>query len=176
MVWHTSTLADWWNRVKLLRCHRVGAGTRVWGRPWVHGQGSVVLGRDVMLDGRQAPIELHASAGGVIEIGDGVVVRGGCSVEATARVSIGKGCVLGPYVKVMDNQFHPLRGDRNMRPPAVEVCIEEDVRIGPHSIVLPGSHVEAGARIGAYSVISRRVPAGAWVAGNPPVRAPGVPR
>lgn len=159
----------WWSRLQLLRCRRVGAGTRVWGRPWIHGRGAVLIGRGVLLDGRQAPIELHASGVGIIEIGDGAIVRGGCSVEATARVSIGRGCVLGPFVKIIDNQFHPLRGDRNRRPAPVEVRIEENVTIGAHSIVLPGSHVEAGARIGAHSVISRRIPAGAYVVGNPPV-------
>jgi len=135
----------------------------------------VLLGRDVVLDGRQAPIELHASGVGVIEIGDGAIVRGGCSVEATARISIGNGCILGPFVKVMDNPLHPLR---NVRRAAIEVRIEENVMIGPHSVLLPGSHVGAGARIGAYSVISRRVPAGAFIAGNPPrhVRGAAPPR
>jgi acetyltransferase-like isoleucine patch superfamily enzyme len=170
---------DWlsgcWSRIKLLRCRRVGAGTRVWGQPWIHGRGTILVGRGVVLDGRQAPIELHASGMGVIEIGDGAIVRGGCSVEATARVSIGNGCILGPYVKVIDNQFHPLRGDRNVRPAGIEVRIEDNVEIGPHSILLPGSHVEAGARIGAGSVISRRIPAGAFVAGNPPRRVRDAP-
>lgn len=163
-----STLVSLWSRAKLLRCQRVGAGTVVWGRAWIHGRGTVLLGQGVVLDGRLAPIELHASEAAVIEIGDGTIVRGGCSVEATARVSIGRGSILGAYVKVIDNQFYPLRGERKVRPAPVEVRIEDNVVIGPHVILLPGSRVEAGAQIGAHSVISRRVPAGTCVVGNPP--------
>ncbi|MBL6749307.1 MAG: acetyltransferase [Nevskia sp.] len=155
-------------RLRLWRCSEVGSGTRALGRLWIRGGGRIVLGRNVLLDGRAAPIELHATRGAVIEIGDDVIVRGGCSIEATDNVKIGGASVLEPFVKIIDNQFHPLRGDRHQRPPSVKVCVEQGVRIGEHAILLPGACVQAGARIGPHSVISRRVPKAAFVAGNPP--------
>jgi acetyltransferase-like isoleucine patch superfamily enzyme len=165
---------DLWNRLKLWRCQRVGAGSRVLGRLWIHGGGPVILGREIVLEGEPYPIELHAGGSGVIKIGDRVIIRAGCSIEAIDLIEIGRDCVLGPYVKIMDSQFHPLRGDRHFRPPPVRVCIEEGAIIGARTILLPGAHVQAGARIGPSSVISRRVPAGACVVGNPPRPMPDV--
>ena len=165
-------------RIKLWRCRQVGSGARAVGTIWVHGGGAVIIGRNVLLDGRLAPIEIHARTGAAIVLGDNVTVQGGASIEATERVTVAAGSVLGPFVKIIDSHFHPLRGDRHLRPQAQQVRIEEHVLIEAGAIVLPGAHVQAGARIGAGSVISHRVPPGAFVSGNPPraVRKPaGVP-
>lgn len=160
----------WWvlTRVKLWRCREVGRGVRALGTIWVHGGGAAILGNDVLLDGRLAPIEIHARTGAVIALGDNVIVQGGTSIEATDRVTVGAGSVLGPFVKIIDTHFHPLRGDRHLRPQPQKVRIDEHVVIEAGAIVLPGAHVQAGARIGAASVISHRVAPGAFVCGNPP--------
>jgi len=161
-------------RLRLWRCARVGAGTRVRGRVHVHGGGRIELGANVLLDGRTLPIELHAARGAAIEIGDGVVIEGGASIEAQARVVVGPGVRIGPYAKVMDNQFHPVRGNRHERPASSEVWIDEGAFVGERAIVLPGAHLERGARVLAGTVISRRVQAGVTVSGYPakPVKAP----
>ena len=104
-------------RWKLLRCKSVGAGTRVLGRVWIHGQGEIRLGERVLLDGRTVPIELHARLkGSRIIVGDDVVIEGGTSIEAEDAVRIGQGCQVGAFVKIIDNHFHPLRGNRHQRP------------------------------------------------------------
>lgn len=152
----------------LRRCRHVGPGARALGSIWVHGDGCMIVGANVVLDGRRAPIELHAAAGALIELGDDVTVQGGTSIEAVESIRIGAGSALGPFVKIMDNNFHPLRGDRNQRPPSREVRLEDHVRVGESAVILPGAHVQAGACIGAHTVISKRVPRGAFVQGNPP--------
>lgn len=157
-----------WTRLKLWRCRSVGPGVRALGTLWIHGGGSTIVGANVVLDGRRDPIELHAAAGAVIELGENVTVQGGASIEAVDSVTVGAGSTLGPFVKVIDNNFHPLRGDRNHRPPSSKVRIEDHVRVGARAIILPGAHVQAGAHIGARAVISQRVPRGALVHGNPP--------
>lgn len=157
-----------WTRLRLWRCHSVGPGVRALGILWIHGGGRTILGANVTLDGRRAPIELHAAAGAVIVLGDNVTVLGGTSIEAIESVTIGAGSSLGAFVKVLDNNFHPLRGDRNQRPPSRQVRIEDRVSIGEHAIILPGAHVQAGAHIGPRAVIGQRVPRGALVHGNPP--------
>lgn len=157
-------------RLKLWRCREVGDGVRAVGSIWIHGDGAVILGDNVLLDGRLAPIEIHAWAGAVIALDDNVTVRGGASIEATDSVVVGARSVVGPFVKIIDTHFHPLRGDRHQVPRARKVRIGENVLIESGAIVLPGAHVHAGARIGAGSVISRSVPAGAFVSGNPPHR------
>jgi len=41
------------------------------------------------------------------------------------------------------------------------------VRIGPDATILPGVSIGEGAVVGASSVVTHDVPAGAFVAGNP---------
>lgn len=158
----------------LARLARVGRNPVVRGGLWVHGAGRVVLGDRVVLDGSAAPIELHAEAGAEIIIGDDVRIEGGTSLEAARSIVVGARSVLGPYCKVLDNNRHPVAGDRHRRPPSVPVVIGEDAVLGPHSIVLPGAQLGRAVRLEEGTVVSRRVPDAVVLAGNPPrvVRAP----
>jgi acetyltransferase-like isoleucine patch superfamily enzyme len=138
---------------------RIGAGTEVHGRVYVHGEGRIELGERVILDGRACPIELHASEGALIVIGDDVVIDAGASIEARERVQIGRGCRLGRFCKILDNDFHPLRGDRHEAPSSKPVTIEDEVVVGAMAVLLPGAYVERGVTIGPSKVITRRVAA-----------------
>ena len=155
-------------RLKLWRCASVGRSPRVVGRLWIHGAGVVRLGDRVVLDGSRGPIELHAKRGATIEIGDDVRIGGGTSIEAVRSVAIGRGSVLGAFCKVLDNNFHPVTGDRNRLPESTPVSLGDHVVVGERSIVLPGAELGAGARLAPAVVIGRRVPEGAVVAGSPP--------
>lgn len=86
---------------------------------------------------------------------------------------------------IADSDFHPTDpaarrqdaianapdGDRNQRPPysSRPVVIDDDVQVGIGAIILKGVHIGPGMRIGAGAVVTRDVPAGAVVAGNPAV-------
>jgi len=155
------------SRLKLRRCKRVGARPSVLGKVWVHGGGRISIGDRVVLDGRDAPIELHAEPGAEITIGDDVRVDGGGSLEAMRSIVVGNRCHLGPFSKVIDNHFHSPRGDRTHWPSSTPVELEEGVEIGSRAILLPGAHVGRGSKVGPGAVISRRIPAGATVSGNP---------
>ncbi len=155
------------SRLKLWRCEKVGLSPRVLGRVYVRGQGRVVIGDRVVLDGRSAPIELHALEGGEIILGDDVRIEGGASLEALESIFVGNRCVLGGFCKVLDNNFHPVRGDRHQRPESMPVMIEPFVTIGVRAILLPGAHLQTGSRVGPGAVVTRRVPAGVEVAGMP---------
>ena len=159
------------SRLKLRGCARVGEGTRVRGRVWIRGKGEIIVGERVVLDGRFVPIELNAHLeSSRIVIGDDVVIEGGTSIEADESVEIGKRCHIGRFVKIMDNQFHPLRGNRHRRPKSSAIRIEDDVVIESRAILLPATHIQHGARIGLRSVIGRRIGPGVFVAGIPVVR------
>jgi acetyltransferase-like isoleucine patch superfamily enzyme len=155
------------SRLKLWRCARVGEGVRVLGRVWVHGGGRVELGQGVVLDARAAPIELRAAKNAVLELKDGCVVMGGASLEAEGRVTVGPRARVGPFAKVLDSHFHPLTGDRSVRPAAEPVVIEQDVVLEPHAIILPGAYLEAGSVVAERAVVAKRVPKGARATGNP---------
>jgi len=157
----TPSAARW-----LRGCAHVGTAPRVSGRVWVHGDGAVVVGDRVAFDAADAPIELHATAGATLRIGDDCLLASGASIEATSSITLGARCRLGAFSTIMDNNFHPLQGDRHVRPPAVPVFVEDDVEVGPHAILLPGACVGRGARIGPYAVVRRRVAPGSVVPGS----------
>lgn len=156
-----------WTRYKLRRCAVVGAHPVVRGRVWIHGGGRIVLGDRVVLDGGNVPIELHVQEGGVLCIGDGVWIDGGASLEAQVAITIGAGCRIGAFAKVIDNHFHPVHGDRRKRPPSTPVVLEEHVTLEPRVIVLPGAYLHQGATVLAGSVVTRSVPPRATVGGIP---------
>jgi acetyltransferase-like isoleucine patch superfamily enzyme len=66
----------------------------------------------------------------------------------------------------MDNHFHQLN-NRNERPVAQAVVVEDDVRLGPHVILTAGARLGKGTTVEARSVVGRPIGAGAIVGGNP---------
>jgi acetyltransferase-like isoleucine patch superfamily enzyme len=154
-------------RLKLRRCGSVGVRPTVWGRVWIHGEGEVLVGDRVLFDARMAPIELHAQRGGRIVIEDDVTIEGGSSIEAQSYVTVGARSHLGMWCKLMDNSYHPLRGNRHERPRSVPLVVEEGVTVGSRSILLPGTHLQKGANVASGTVISRRIPPGVTVGGAP---------
>ncbi len=154
-------------KVRLRRCASIGPGVQVFGRVWIHGGGTVRIGRGAVLDASRAPIELHAQPGAEIVIGDTARLEGGVSIEAVTSVVVGRGAVLHAWSKVLDNHLHS-PGDWNARPPSEPVTIGDGASVGEKAIVLPGAQLGPGAWLDAGVVISRKVPAGAILAGSPP--------
>jgi acyl transferase domain-containing protein/acetyltransferase-like isoleucine patch superfamily enzyme len=152
--------------IKLRRCAAVGSGSRVIGRVWIHGEGRVVLGERVLLDGTHAPIELHPSAGAEIVISDDVVVEGGASIEATRAVRIGARTHVGAYCKIMDTHFHDVAGGYESVPPQ-PLVVEDDVDLGPHSILTAGAQVGRGTIVEARTVLGRSIGPGLVARGIP---------
>jgi len=120
--------------------------------------------------------------GGAIEVGDDSVLVGAVFMCAES-IRIGRSVVVSYNVTIADSDFHPHdpeqrlldsianapHGDRSTRPALVSrpVVIDDDVWIGIGAIVLKGVHIGRGARIGAGAVVTRDVPAGATLVGNP---------
>lgn len=119
---------------------------------------------------------------GYLEVGDDSTLVGPV-FWCGHRIIIGRRVIISYNVMIADGDFHPkdpvLRradaiavspnGDANLRPPIEyrPVVIEDDVRIGIGAIILKGVTVGAGANIWPGAVVSRDVPAGATIAGNP---------
>ncbi|WP_316014374.1 sugar O-acetyltransferase [Roseobacter sp. HKCCA0434] len=103
-----------------------------------------------------------------IHVGEGVFLNYGCVLLDICRIEIGDGTQIGPGTQIYAAD-HPrdaairARGLENGKP----VRIGRDVWIGGHAIILPGVTIGDGANIGAGSVVTRDVAAGATVAGNP---------
>lgn len=81
-------------------------------------------------------------------------------------ISIGKDCVLtGCTILAHDASMNRQLGMR--RSMIVPVVIEDECFIGYGAIVLMGVTVGRGAIVGAGAVVTKNVPAGSVVAGNP---------
>jgi acetyltransferase-like isoleucine patch superfamily enzyme len=149
-----------------IRLHAFRSGPRissagdfeVRGPVWLRGQGTVHIGRGVRLLAERAPIELHAHTGASVHLDEGVVVEGGTSIEATLSIRVGARTTIGPFCKLMDNDFHTA-GDPLTRPAGMPVIVGADVVMGPRAILLRGSEIGPGARIAPGAVVSFRVPA-----------------
>jgi acetyltransferase-like isoleucine patch superfamily enzyme len=119
---------------------------------------------------------------GLLEVGNDSVLVG--AVFMCARhIRIGRGVVVSYNVTIADSDFHPIDpeqrrldaianapgGDKSRRPPVIAkpVTIEDGVWIGIGAIILKGVRIGRGARIGAGCVVTRDIPEGATVAGNP---------
>lgn len=153
-LWHT--IHQLQNSWALRRCAIAGSHVRVIGEVWIHGNGAIHLGDRVWLDGRSAPLELHALDGGELFIGDDTCIEGGSSIEVCQRVSIGAGCVVGAFSKIIDNHFHAVSASRHDRPASIPVVIGDGVQLGRRVVVLPGTHIEAGMTVGPGQVLRRR--------------------
>ena len=150
----------------LRRCHKVGAGVEVRGPVFIVGEGAVELGDGVILDASVNPIELKAGPGAVVSVGAGSVIEGGVSLEAENRITLGVRVRVKPFAKLLDSHFHRL-DDLSTRPPPEEVLVGDETVIGERAILLPGTVLGRGVRVSAQSVVSKRVPDGAVVEGNP---------
>ena len=97
---------------------------------------------------------------GKITIGANTFVNCGAWVRAEEAVTIGRGCLIGPQVMIMDNDAH------GKRPPS-PVTIGDSAWLGARVTVLKGITIGENTTVGAGSVVTSDVPVGATVAGNP---------
>ena len=117
-----------------------------------------------------------------VEVGDDVTLVGAIFMGAE-RISIGARTIVSYFVTIADCDFHPRDPAARRREAmaiapggdpaqvaelrAAPVIIGEDVWIGVGSIVLKGVTIGDRARVAPGAVVTRDVPAGAHVVGNP---------
>ena len=110
----------------------------------------------------------HCSYGINTSLGARVYLNAGCTILDSGRVTIGEGTMLGPSVQIYCAEHHK---DAVLRGQGLEVArpvtIGADVWIGGGAIILGGVTIGDGAIVGAGAVVTKDVPAGAVVAGNP---------
>ncbi len=119
-------------------------------------------------DGAVIRSPFHCDYGFNITIGADVFLNFNCVILDVVTVEIGGGTQVGPAVQIYTAD-HPR--DPAQRRDGLEfgrpVRIGRHVWIGGGTIILPGITVGDEATIGAGSVVTRDVPAGATVIGSP---------
>ena len=136
------------------------------------------IGSHVTLQGSGLAPEIN----GYIEIGDYCFISA-ASLAATEKIIIGNYVYIAGGVTIVDTDFHPVDpalrmtdtiavstvGDKSRRPKfdSAPVIIEDDVWIGYNATILKGVTIGKGSVIHPGSVVSKNVPAGSVVCGNP---------
>lgn len=119
---------------------------------------------------------------GVLSVGAGSVLASPV-FKCSCSVTVGRNVLISYGVLITDNDMHPRGYDARLedarahspqggfgpRPPLEmrPVVIDDDVVLGAGVIVLKGVRIGRGAHVAAGSVVTRDVPEGARVAGNP---------
>jgi acetyltransferase-like isoleucine patch superfamily enzyme len=147
-------------------CERVGHMTRLYGRPTLLVSGGHIrIGDRFRLASQPVASHLAAGGGGVLEIGDDVWIGHGAAIAAFERVQIGHGTRIGPFVIIMDTNFHRMGGDQAVQHDCRPVMIGEGCRIGSRVTITRGATIGDGAEILAGSVVSSAIPPGACAGG-----------
>lgn len=109
-------------------------------------------------------------------------IRIGCEFKASGvtlcaanNITIGDRVMMGANVTVADTDFHSsnpavrFSNDDSNNAQDAKVTIGDEVFVGMNAIILKGVSIGRAAIIGAGSVVTRDVPDGAVVAGNPAI-------
>lgn len=111
-----------------------------------------------------ARISKGTKIGAFVDIGKDVVIGADCNIQAhvtiSNRVRIGNRVFIGPNTSILNDRY-PV--SKVLAPP----IIQNDAIIGGCVVILPNIVVGEKAVIGAGSVVTKDVPAGNVVYGNP---------
>lgn len=110
-----------------------------------------------------------SSAAPVISLGERCYVNRYTMLDACDSLTIGAGCMIGPYCYLTDHD-HVRDEQGNLNTGGLQsapVRIGKKCWLGAHVSVLKGVTIGDGAVVGAGAVVTKDVPAGATVVGNP---------
>lgn len=162
--------AVWLNRGGIVLGHQVKIQHPV----VFQGRGRLVIGNGVSLGFGLAgapnkPILLQPrEPGAEIILGEKCAVMNGCELIARTSIQIGKKTLIGPHTWIVDSDFHGIHPEIRHTPGKTSpVVIEENVWIGAKVIIIKGVNIGKNAIVAAGCVVTKDVPAGAIVAGNP---------
>ena len=112
-------------------------------------------------------VGVRVTKGAKLSIGDHTYINRSASIDCTQEITIGDYCAISDNVQILDSDFHPITYNGKTSTRSKPVHIGNHVWIGRGVIILKGVTIGNGAIVGAGSVVTRDVPPGCLVAGNP---------
>jgi acetyltransferase-like isoleucine patch superfamily enzyme len=104
----------------------------------------------------------------IFEIGKSTYICAGATIRVAKKVIIGNSCAISWNVTIMDSDFHEYRLEDGTIPDMTkEVVIGDNVWIGNNVLILKGITIGDNAIVAAGSVVTKDVPVGCAVGGNP---------
>jgi UDP-2-acetamido-3-amino-2,3-dideoxy-glucuronate N-acetyltransferase len=102
-----------------------------------------------------------------VYVEEGVIVGDDCKIKPHVYIPTGviieDEVFLGPNVVFTNDKYPHVKGDWKL----LKTIVGHGASIGAHSIILPGIRIGKGATVGAGSVVTKDVPEGITVYGNP---------
>ena len=136
-----------------VKTDQIGDGTKIW-------QFSVVLkGARI---GRNCNICANTLVEGDVVVGDDCTVK--CGVQLYDGVRCGNNVFIGPNATFTNDR---LPRSKNSDWKCEGITLEDGASIGANATILPGVTLGAGCMVGAGAVVTKDVPAGVTVVGNP---------
>ncbi|CFX84882.1 Trimeric LpxA-like [Syntrophomonas zehnderi OL-4] len=130
------------------------------------GRGAEVhVGNNVLLE-RKVRFSLGDNAR--VYVGDNTYLSDFANVLALKEIHIGKDCAISWHVLFMDTSSHPFGITGEI--PTTKIApirVEDHVWIGCRAVILKGVTIGEGAIVANNAVVTRDVPPGTLVGGNP---------
>ncbi|NLV17561.1 MAG: acyltransferase [Syntrophomonadaceae bacterium] len=125
----------------------------------------IFVGNGVIID---RDVKLWLSRGSSLYIGDNSYLANGALILSQQEVRIGKDCSISWHTLIMDSSSYQIGyGDEEPEIRVAPVLIGDHVWIGCRAVILKGVSVGDGAVVANNAVVTRDVPPGVMVAGNP---------
>jgi maltose O-acetyltransferase len=142
------------------------------------GRGKIIFGEGVRIGFFPSPFFLSGYAHiearndtSLITIGDNTFINNNLTIIAERNsISIGKNCLIGLNVEILDSDFHPIsvKGRKeSLLPKNKDVQIEDWVMLGNNVKILKGVTIGEGSFVGAGSIVTKNIPPRSLVVGNP---------
>jgi acetyltransferase-like isoleucine patch superfamily enzyme len=142
--------------------------------PWVQGKGDIILGDNVLIDGRcEITFSSRYCPNPTLRVGDHTGIGSGCVFTVARAITIGRHCRLAGGVQLFDSSGHPAdpaARQEGQPPEAAEVraiTVEDNVWIGSRAMIFPGVTLGEGCVVSGGAVVMADVPPRTVVAGNP---------
>ena len=140
---------------------------------WVQGRGDLIIGDDVLVDGKCSFTFAARFGHPLLMIGSGTGIGHNCAFTVGKSITIGSRCRVAGGVWMFDSYGHPSDPQARLddRPPSEDevkpIVIADNVWIGGRAVIFPGVTVGEGSIVSACAVVTSDVAPYSIVAGNP---------
>lgn len=140
---------------------------------WVQGSGDLIIGDDVLIDGKCTFTFAARFGRPTLIVGSGTGIGHNCGFTVGKKITIGRHCRIAAGVWMFDSYGHPSDPQARLenRPPAEDevkpIVVADNVWIGGRAVIFPGVTIGEGSIVSACAVVTSDVAPYSIVAGNP---------